>query len=810
MPKTAVKNPERRALPVLESAPETGLDARQVADRMERGWANIPVEAPTRSVGRIIRDNILTYFNLVFTVLAVLAIIAGGLRDLLFYLTVLVNMLIGIIQELRSKKTLDSLSLLASPMATAIREGAASRVKASELVRDDVVEFAAGEQICADAIVLSGEAQVNEALITGEADEIAKTPGARLLSGSFVVSGACRARLTYVGEDSFASRLTLEAKRHQKATQSEMMKSLTKLVKIIGIIIIPVGIVLFLNHYLRLDMTWQDSILKTVGALVGMIPEGLYLLTSVALAVSVIRLAKKRTLTHDLGCIETLARVNVLCVDKTGTITEPDMELEQVIELCPDRFVMDDIRMIMADHIAAHGRDNETEKALAAYFGDPSKRKATGIMPFSSRTKYAGTIFEEGETYLVGAPEILLGDRTAEYEEQLAPYYDTGSRMLLLAMYDGPMETEKPDSGKVLPIALMLLQNKIREAAPSTFRFFREQGVAVKVISGDNPRTVSGIAVKAGIEGAERFVDARELDTAAKLRAAAENFTVFGRVTPEQKRKLVRALKAAGNTVAMTGDGVNDVLALKEADCSVAMASGSDVACQVSHIVLMDSDFSSMPSVVGEGRRVINNIERSAALYLVKNIFSFTMALLALIGSFSYPVEATQLSLLSTFTIGVPSFFLALEANTSLVTGHFLRNVLLRAFPGGITYVLLILGVVGYGTAFSMQSAQTSTVCALLLTVAGMVMLWRTCRPWTRIRQTMYVLLLLAEIFCYLFMKQWFKITPLLPGSLLVLVTFALLAPPLMDWLYRLLDKVSSAVSARRSASRNAKRRYGG
>lgn len=795
---TDLQQLSRCVLPFVEISADQGLNRAQVEERLKGGWANTPVQSPTRSVGRIIRDNLLTYFNLVFTILAVLVLIAGGVRDLLFYVTVVINALIGIVQELRSKKTLDSLSLVAAPKAVAVRDGMEYTIPAAELVRDDVVVFSAGDQICADAVVLTGDLQVNESLITGEADEIPKTAGSELLSGSFVVSGSCRARLTAVGQDSFVSRLTIEAKRHQKATQSEMMSSLTKLVKIIGIIIIPVGIVLFLNQYLHLHMTWNDSILKTVGALVGMIPEGLYLLTSVALAVSVIRLAQKRTLTHDLACIEMLARVNVLCVDKTGTITEPDMDVENVVLLCPDRFVMSDVRMIMADHTSAHGRDNETEKALAEYFNDAPMRRAAGVIPFTSRTKFAGTVFEGDETYLIGAPEVLLGERFPEYEEELEPYYETGSRVLMLIMYDGALDTDRPDGSRVLPIALITLSNRIRPAAPDTFEYFRKQGVGIKVISGDNARTVSGIARKAGIEGAENYIDARELDSDAKITEAVTRYTVFGRVTPEQKRKIVRALKFAGNTVAMTGDGVNDVLALKEADCSVAMASGSDVACQVSHIVLLDSDFAAMPSVVGEGRRVINNIERSAALFLVKNIFSLLMALLSLAAGFMYPVEAAQLSLVSTFTIGIPSFVLALEPSTGAVTGKFLKNVLFRALPAGVAYTIVVLGAIGFGAAFEMTPGQISTVCAMLLAIAGVVVVFRICRPWTKLRKILIVFITAALAFGCVFMRGWFKLELLTIGSLLVLATLSLLTAPMIDWLYKLMDKALEAIARRK------------
>jgi len=743
----------------------------------------------------------------VFTILAVLALIFGTFRDVMFYYVIVINTLIGIVQELRAKKELDSLTLVSTPKAVAIRDGKSVTVNVSELVRDDVVVFSAGSQICADALVLSGEAQLNEALVTGESDEISKTAGSNLLSGSFVVSGEVRARLVSVGADSFASRLTLDAKKSKRASQSEMMRSLTKLIRVIGIIIIPVGLILIWNQHFNLGLDIAASVLKTVGALVGMIPEGLYLLTSIALTVSVVRLAGKRTLTHDLACIETLARVDVLCVDKTGTITVPDMDVEQVVALCPDRFNDDDIRMIMSDHAANQSRDNETIKAISRYFGDDSGRKAERSIPFSSSTKYSGAVYEEGETYLVGAPEILLGELYDEYREIIEPYTRSGRRVLLLVMYDADPGPGLPDGRLSMPIALILLTNRLRDNAIETFTFFREQGVKIKVISGDNPLTVSDIAAKAGIEGAEEWIDARELTTKAKLKNAAEKYTVFGRVTPEQKRKLVIALHQAGHTVAMTGDGVNDVLALKEADCSVAMASGSEVACQVSHLVLLDSDFSSMPSVVMEGRRVINNIERSAALYLVKNVFSFVMAMLSLAAGFTYPLEATQLSLVSTVTIGVPSFFLALESNSSIVTGRFLRNVLARAFPAGLAYVAVVLGIIAFGSAFTLEGSQVSTICAIALGITGLVMVWRTCVPMTRMRRALCVLLVLMMIFCVVFMKGWFKLEPLETGSILILAVFGLLSWPVMDWFYRIYEAASKLILSARDRRRKTRGR---
>ena len=571
------------------------------------------------------RSNVLTYFNMLFFLLALCVIVVGRWQEAMFLGVVFANIVIGIVQELRSKRTLDKLTLLTSPRGTVVRDGRERTVETRELVRDDIVVFSAGSQIYADAVVVSGECSANEALITGEADEIKKTPGSELLSGSFVVSGECRARLTRVGADSYANRLTLEAKASRPPQQSEMMRSLTRLVQVIGIIIIPLGVLMGVKEIAWLGRSVPDGVVATVASLVGMIPEGLYLLTSLALVAGVVRLAQKKTLVHDMGCIETLARVDVLCVDKTGTVTENKMTVEDVVELCPDRYIESDIRLIMADYVAAMSADNDTMAALRKYFTGEVHQKAEKALPFTSAKKYGGVSFHADETYLLGAPDVLLGERYERYADKIDAYSAKGCRVLLLALYDGSLDDERP-AAELMPLALILLANKIRPEAPATFKYFAEQGVAVKVISGDNALAVSEVAKRAGIAGAEKYVDARTLKTDEDIAGAIENYNVFGRVTPDQKRKFVRALKSHGHTVAMTGDGVNDVLALKEADCSVAMASGSDAASQVSHIVLLENDFATMPSVVAEGRRVINNIERSAALYLTKNIFSFTFA----------------------------------------------------------------------------------------------------------------------------------------------------------------------------------------
>ena len=770
---------KRPALPIAVVDSEVGLTNGQVEERHRLGYTNAPLEPPTKTVRQIVLGNLLTYFNLVFFLLAGCIIAVGSWRNLMFMPVVFANIGIGIFQELKSKRTLDKLNLVTAPKGIVIRNGARITANTAALVRDDIVIFANGNQIYADAEVVSGEVMVNEALITGEADEIKKLPGDELLSGSFVISGMCSARLTRVGEDSYASRLTLEAKKTGKKKQSEMMMSLSRLVKWIGIILLPFGAALCYKEISVLGRGVEEGVVSTVGALVGMIPEGLYLLTSLALVAGVLRLTQKKTMVQDLSCIETLARVDVLCVDKTGTITETKMIVEDIALLCEDRFIEDDVRMIMSDYVAALGSENETMDALGRYFKGEVYQTAEKTLPFSSALKYGGVQFHDDEAYLLGAPDVILGADYEQYREEVERYSAKGCRVLLLAMYDGDIE-EKGLYGDIFPIALVLLNNKIRSEAPATFAYFAQQGVRVKVISGDNPITVSEVARRAEIAGADRYVDARELDTDAKIADAALRYNVFGRVTPDQKRKLVRAMKRAGHTVAMTGDGVNDALALKESDCGIAMASGSEVAARVSHIVLLDSNFASMPSVVLEGRRVINNIERAASLYLVKNIFSFMLALISLFFVLPYPVTPAQLSLVSTITIGIPSFFLALEPNESLVSGRFLPNVIYKALPGALTDVVLAVGIMLFYLGFGMEDAALSTICATVFAVVGLMVLNSVCKPYTPIRKMLLFGLTAIFIITVLFMKSLFTLSPLDFSSNLVLAVFALLAYPIM------------------------------
>ncbi len=796
--------PERRSIYRTSPDPDIGLTDSEVKLRLESGWANSKIDTKTKTELQIITGNLFTYFNLIFAVLAVLVILVGSFRDLTFMPVVIINTIIGIVQEIRSKRTLDKLSLLSEPKAKVIRDGKEITLSTSKTVIDDVAVFKAGNQIYADAIVLDGSVQVNESLITGESNDITKNAGDTLLSGSFIVSGSCRARLDKVGRDSFVSKLTIEAKKAKKKQKSEMMSSLTKLVKWIGVAIIPFGLVLFYNQHYTLGLDLQRSVVATVGALVGMIPEGLFLLTTIALAVSVMRLAQNKTLVQDLDRIETLARIDVLCVDKTGTITEPKMDVMETVLLCEDRFTEDDVRMIMTDYSENMGADNDTMIALKEYFKGTSVKTGTEILQFSSALKYSGVSYADGEGYLLGAPEKILESEYAKYRDKIEPYLQEGFRVLLLAMYDGSVK-ERVDPSLALPIALILLSSKVRKEAPATFSFFAKQGVDIKVISGDNPATVSNIAKKAGIINAEKYIDAAVLDTDKKLREAVTKYTVFGRVTPEQKKKMVIALKAAGHKVAMTGDGVNDVMALKEADCSIAMASGSDAACRVSHLVLLNSNFGSMPDVVMEGRRVINNIERAAALFLVKNIFSFLLAAISMIAVLPYPVTAAQLSLVSMLTIGVPAFFLALEPNTEIVKGRFLRNVLFRALPAGLTNVILVITALLFKIAFNLTQDTLSTISAMILAEVGIVMLYRVCHPWSRLRRILWAASSAAVLICVLFLKDFFALSPLDFGGVLILLTVGLAALPVMRSISDVLDFFSSRRRARIEKKRKSK-----
>lgn len=769
--------------------PHSGLTSAQVAQRVEEGYVNTPVDPPSKSVKEIIHDNVFTYFNAIFAVLGILLIIVGSFKNLTFLPVIIANTLIGIVQEIRAKKTLDDLTVLNAPHASVLRNGKEESIPAEELVLDDLVIFSAGAQIPADGTVIAGEVQVNESLITGEADEITKKKGNSLLSGSFIVSGKCLARMDKVGEDSYISKLTLEAKSVKELAASEMMQSLTSLVKWIGILIIPIGLALVIEQFVVEHNTFRSSIISMEAAVVGMIPEGLYLLASVALVVSVMRLAKKRVLVHEMACIETLARVDVLCVDKTGTITENTMKIDGLITLpAYKEDQMQSLDMMIGDFAHNMSSDNITMNALKEYFNKNTRSRASSITGFSSATKYSSATIN-GNVYVLGAPEFVLRQQYGKAQKEIEKYSSQGFRVLVFGLYHGQVEKGQPLVGPVDAYGLILLSNPIRKEAPTTFKYFEEQGVQIKVISGDNPVTVCEVAKKAGIKHADRYIDASTLRSFEDIERAMKKYTVFGRVTPKQKQQFVEALKNQGHTVAMTGDGVNDVLALKDADCSIAMASGSDAAAQAAQLVLLDSDFGRMPEVVGEGRRVVNNIQRSSSLFLVKNIFSVLMAIFSLITLNSYPLEPSQISMVSMFTIGIPAFFLALEPNTNIIKGHFMTNVLLAALPAGLTNFLVIGSMVVFGKTFGVSTTDISTASALLLAVVGMMILYRISKPLNILRLCVLIAMVIGLGVSILFFHDLFGITSVSVQCAMLLVVFTIVTEPLFRYLTLFVEK---------------------
>ena len=779
-----------------------GLTDEEVRQRVEEGLTNRADISTDKTTKEIVISNVFTYFNLIFLVITILLIMVGSFRNLTFLPIIIGNTVIGIVQEIRAKKTLEKMSLLNAPHADVIRNGSVKQISTDELVKDDVILLTAGKQICADAVVISGNIQVNESLLTGEADEVEKTEGSTLMSGSFVVSGECYARLEKVGNESYISKLSLEAKSMGGKEQSEMIRSINLIVKWVGIVIIPIGLILFWQSHFVNGESITKSVTSTVAAIIGMIPEGLYLLTTVALALSTMKLARKKVLLHDMKSIETLARVDVLCVDKTGTITEPDMKLKEIF-LCKNSgadgtqtaLTLDELKSLILDYANASVDNNATMLALKAYTAEALTNNTSALhriavsqQAFSSSLKYGSVTFSDG-TYLLGAPEFIMHEDFARIEEEIIPYADKGDRVLLFARYDGE-NVENGINGSVTPLGFVALANPIRANAVKTFEYFKSQGVAIKVISGDNPRTVSRIAIQAGIESAESFVDAATLDTEDKIADAVNKYTVFGRVTPKQKKQLVKALQAKGHTVAMTGDGVNDILAMKDADCSVAMASGSEAAAQAAQVVLLDSDFAHMPDVVYEGRRVVNNIQRSASLFLVKNIFSLLLSLFSVILMVTYPLEPAQVSLISMFTIGVPGFLLALEQNKDRIKGRFITNVMLKALPGGLTDVIAVGALVVCGEVFCISDASIGTIATLVLSVVGFMILFKISEPLNGMKYAVIIGNIAGLVFSGFFLKKLFALTDLSNICILLMIVFGFAAESLFRNLTLLVEKL--------------------
>ena len=785
-------NLDTRGVPIM------GLTSEEVRERIDNGQTNHTDISTQKTVGQIVKSNLLTYFNLIFLILTVLLCIVGSFRNLTFLPVIIGNTVIGIFQELRAKKTLDKMSMLNAPHSIVVRDGEQQQIQSEELVKDDIIILSAGNQICADATVLSGSISVNEALLTGESDEIKKKSGDRLMSGSFVVSGQCYAKLDKVGNESYISQLTAQAKAMGDGEQSEMIRYINKLVKWVGIIIIPVGIILFCQAYIMNGETFKKSVVSMVAAVLGMIPEGLYLLTTVALALSTIRLAKKQVLLHDMKSIETLARVDVLCVDKTGTITEPGMQVTELVisGRCGDA-EMDKraFAHLLADYSSVIEDNNATMEAIRAYVDkneiEKGSRTLLKTQPFTSANKYSKVSFVEGD-YMLGAPEFIMKDRYDEISEEIEEYQSKGYRVLLMAESGNDSSGLEKSFGGISPIGYIVLSNPIRENAESTFTYFKEQGVAIKVISGDNPATVSEVAKRAGIDGAENYVDASTLASEKDITEAVDKYTVFGRVTPKQKQLIVRALQKQKHTVAMTGDGVNDILAMKDADCSIAMASGSEAAAQAAQTVLLDSDFGRMPYVVFEGRQVVNNIQRSASLFLVKNIFSLLMAIFSAIFAITYPLEPSQISLISMFTIGLPGFLLALEPNRDRIEGNFMVNVMLKALPAGLTDVLSVGALVICGQVFNLPSEDIATAGTMLLAVVGFMIIIKISHPFNKMKYGVLLINIIGLLFCGLFLGRLFAIESISNICFLLMVVFAFAAESMFRYLTLFVEKLSS------------------
>lgn len=775
-----------------------GLTAAEVNARIEAGKINIADDSSDRTTGKIIRDNLLTYFNLIFLVITVLLCIAGAFRDLTFLPIIIGNILIGIVQELRAKKTLDKMKILNAGHAVVIREGKRQKVTAEELVIDDLVWLSSGDAICADSVVVSGEITVNESMLTGEADGIVKKENEELLSGSFVVSGEGYARLTRVGNDSYISKLTNEAKALKKGEESEMIRSINMFVKVIGIIIIPMSVILFVQAFVFRNASFRTSITSMVASIIGLIPEGLYLLTTLALAVSMMKLAKDKVLLHDMKSIESLARVDVLCVDKTGTITKPEMTVTEIVS-CDDS-----MNEVFTDYVMSSIDNNATAVALKKYLNDNNvvngKRTASKVYPFNSTVKYGAMAFN-GDYYVLGAPEFIIKTGFNNLKDDISQYTTKGYRVIVLAKAES-LTRDGVIDGEILPLGFVVLANEIRDNAVETFTYFKEQGVAIKVISGDNPATVSEVARQAGIENAEKYVDASTLTDNLMISEAIAKYTVFGRVTPKQKQQFVKALKMQGHTVAMTGDGVNDILALKDADCSVAMASGSEATAQAAQIVLLDSDFSRMPEIVLEGRRVVNNVQRSASLFLVKNIFSLLLTIFSTVLMISYPLMPSQVSLISMFTIGIPGFLLALEPNKSRIKGHFLGNVLLKALPAGLTDFFAVSALVICGHVFNIPSTDIATASTLLIAVVGFMIMIKISHPFNKFKYGILALNIFGLIFCGLFLDSLFAMSDMSNICILLTIVFGFAAESMFRYITIFVEFIQNRMRKKKNALR--------
>lgn len=746
--------------------PKIGLSKEQVEKRKQEDLWNKDTSVPTKSIKRILYDNFFTLFNFLNLFLAIAIFITGSYKNMLFLFIVIFNTAISTIQEIHSKRIVDKLAVMATSKAKVIREGKKEEISIHEIVLDDIIEFHTGNQIPTDSILLEGEVLVNESFITGEPDTIEKKAGDMLMSGSYIVSGKCIAKVEHIGEDNFTSQISSGAK-YVKKINSEIMSSLQKIIKILTFIIIPIGIALFYSQFHVQGATWQTAVVKTVAAVIGMIPEGLVLLTSTVLAVSVIRLSHSKVLVQELYCIETLARVDTLCLDKTGTLTEGNMEVRKYIPLNKDKKEMANI---LANIAKASEDENSTIEAIRNSFTQIGQEfQAIKKVTFSSKEKWSGIQFKEQETYIIGAPEIVLKENYKKYEKEIQEYAKD-YRVLVLAQSQEELQKQELPQ-KLELVGYILILDKIRKEAKQTLEYFEKQGVDIKIISGDNPVTVSKIAKQVGVKDFDKYIDMSTVSE-KKIEEVANQYTIFGRVSPMQKKQLVVAMQKQGKTVAMTGDGVNDVLALKTADCSIAMANGSDATKSVSQLILLDSNFASMPKVVAEGRRTINNIQRSASLFLVKTIYSTILAIMFLIMGDSYPFIPIQLSLISVVTIGIPSFILALEPNKEKIQGHFMQNVIAKAIPTGLTVAINIFAINSLHEWGIIPTDYYSSLCVISTGICGIILLFTLAKtrkseesklPFSIFRLSLVIILTIIFILGLTILDGLFNIAPLEP-----------------------------------------------
>lgn len=746
---------------------QVGLTSNEVKERQEKNLVNYDTSLPTKSIKRILFDNFFTIFNFLNLFLAILVFLVGSYKNMIFLSIVIINTAISTFQEIHSKKVVDKLSVLASSKSKVIRDGQKQEISINEIVLDDILEFNTGDQIATDSIILNGEVGVNESFLTGEPDSIQKNTGDTLLSGSFIVSGKCIAKVIHIGEENYTAKISNDAK-YVKKVNSEIMNSLNKIIKILTFAIIPIGIALFFVQLHLQNLSIQDAVIKTVAAIIGMIPEGLILLTSTVLAVSVIRLSKSKVLVQELYCIETLARVDTLCLDKTGTLTEGIMEVKDFI---PINDSIDNMNNILANIANFSEDENPTINAIKGYFKEISYEFVPiEKISFSSKTKWSGISFKDVGTYIIGAPEFVLKDKFTNYKYIINKYAEDYRVIALSYSKKNIKEKEIPDDLEL--IGIILISDKIRKEAFQTLEYFYRQNVDIKIISGDNPITVSTIAKHTGVKDYEKYIDMSTIDENKDLIDIVNNYTVFGRVSPTQKKSLIVALQNSGKTVAMTGDGVNDVLALKAADCSIAMQNGSDATKSVSQIILLDSNFASMPKVVNEGRRTINNITRSASLFLVKTIYSTILALMFLFMGNAYPFVPIQLTLISAITIGIPSFILALEPNRERVRGNFLRNVISKSIPTGITVAINILLISILNKLNIISNEYYSSLCVISTSICGLILLFTltkskknedTILPFSVFRMSLAILLSILLIVGLTLFKDFFNITPIIP-----------------------------------------------